>query len=423
MAQYKVPQDVEADDKLLGPFSFRQFIYLLIAAALIAVAVLLFRVFPLLVILPLPFVLFLLALALPLKKDQPMETYLSAVISYYMKPHNRIWEPGEPESTIVITAPKKTDEIHLKDLNQDEAMHRLSFLADIVDTEGYAIKGGSTNGIREDVIAEANATKDIFETQYAAFSQQNFQQTVDTHHAELVNQMRDAIAKNSAQVSQNTTISHTISTGPTPPKVDYNDVIAAAEPAAPVTPVTPLPQYPQPTPVAQTAPNLSPPNFVTNAMQAAPVAVGVATATPTTGPTLESIQAELNNLPPLPGTTPDPSTGASLTTEQNTNPLAEESVSANDNIIKPDLPLPDDVVEQIAEEEKPSTEYIPADVAARLGKDDEEDTGRVDQTSQTTPSQDIIDLANNSDFSIETIAQQAKRINDKQDNEVYVSLH
>ena len=27
MAVYKVPQDVEADDKLIGPFSFRQFIY------------------------------------------------------------------------------------------------------------------------------------------------------------------------------------------------------------------------------------------------------------------------------------------------------------------------------------------------------------------------------------------------------------
>lgn len=30
MASYKVPQDVEADDKLIGPFSFRQFIYLVI---------------------------------------------------------------------------------------------------------------------------------------------------------------------------------------------------------------------------------------------------------------------------------------------------------------------------------------------------------------------------------------------------------
>ena len=143
MAQYKVPQDVEADDKLIGPFSFRQFVYLLVAAGLVALCIPLFNIFPLLIILPAPFILFLLALSLPLKKDQPMETYLSAVLSYYMKPHNRLWEPGEPESIIVITAPKKTDEVHLKDIDQDEAMHRLSFLADIVDTEGYAIKGAS----------------------------------------------------------------------------------------------------------------------------------------------------------------------------------------------------------------------------------------------------------------------------------------
>lgn len=39
MASYKVPQDVEADDKLIGPFSFRQFIYLGIAALGIAIGI------------------------------------------------------------------------------------------------------------------------------------------------------------------------------------------------------------------------------------------------------------------------------------------------------------------------------------------------------------------------------------------------
>ena len=78
MAQYKVPQDVEADDKLIGPFSFRQFVYLLVAAGLIALMVGLFQLFPLLAIIPIPFILLFGALALPLKKDQPMETYLAA---------------------------------------------------------------------------------------------------------------------------------------------------------------------------------------------------------------------------------------------------------------------------------------------------------------------------------------------------------
>ena len=60
MAQYKVPQDVEAEDKLLGPFTFRQFIYLLIAFALAGVAFLLFKIFPVLVIIPVPFIIFLM---------------------------------------------------------------------------------------------------------------------------------------------------------------------------------------------------------------------------------------------------------------------------------------------------------------------------------------------------------------------------
>ena len=163
MAQYKVPQDVEADDKLIGPFSFRQFVYLLIVGGLVALAVGLFQLFPLLAVIPIPFALFFLALALPLKKDQPMETYLAAIVSYYLKPHTRLWTPGQRESTILITAPKIVEEVRTRNLSSEEATHRLSFLADIVDTEGYAIKGAGNNSMREDLIAEANATTDMFE--------------------------------------------------------------------------------------------------------------------------------------------------------------------------------------------------------------------------------------------------------------------
>ena len=72
MATYKVPQDVEADDKLLGPFSFRQFVYLIIVAASIGIAWILAQIFIGLIIIPMPFIIFFGALALPLKKDQPM---------------------------------------------------------------------------------------------------------------------------------------------------------------------------------------------------------------------------------------------------------------------------------------------------------------------------------------------------------------
>ena len=86
MATYKVPQDVEADDKLIGPFSFRQFIYLIIVAMAGALAWGLAQLFIGLAIIPLPVIVFFGALALPLRKDQPMEIYMAAIVSFYLKP-------------------------------------------------------------------------------------------------------------------------------------------------------------------------------------------------------------------------------------------------------------------------------------------------------------------------------------------------
>lgn len=194
MAQYKVPQDVEADDKLLGPFSFRQFVYLLIAGVLIALAVGLFQIFPLLAIIPLPPVLLFAALALPLKKDQPMETYLAAVASYYLKPRNRVWTPGQRESTIRITAPKIVDTSRTRDISGEEATHRLSFLADIVDTEGYAIKG-ITGRVNEEIVAEANQA-DMFETGGFDNLTNTITKDENTRHAAVIEGMKKEIEKN-----------------------------------------------------------------------------------------------------------------------------------------------------------------------------------------------------------------------------------
>ena len=193
MAQYKVPQDVEADDKLLGPFSFRQFVYLLIAGGGIALAVGLFQIFPFLAIIPVPIVLLMLVLALPIKKDQPMETYLVALITYYLKPKNRLWVPGQRESTIRITAPKIVEEKRTRDLSEEEATHRLSFLANIVDTEGYAIKGAAANPMRDDLIAEANATNDMFETSHFDQLEGVIMRDENARFGEVVKEMQDTI--------------------------------------------------------------------------------------------------------------------------------------------------------------------------------------------------------------------------------------
>ncbi|MBQ9180814.1 PrgI family protein [Candidatus Saccharibacteria bacterium] len=203
MAQYKVPQDVEAEDKLLGPFTFRQFVYLLVAGGLVALAVGLFQLFPLLAIIPvLPAFLFLI-LALPLKKDQPMETYLAALVSYYIKPRTRKWTPGQRESTILITAPKIVEEVRKRDISEEEATHRLSFLADIVDTGGYAIKGAVNNSMREDLLAEANATVDMFDQYSSPNLNQAVAQDAEERRAAAIRGMREVLAQNETALMSN----------------------------------------------------------------------------------------------------------------------------------------------------------------------------------------------------------------------------
>ena len=353
MAQYKVPQDVEADDKLLGPFSFRQFVYLLIAAGLGAMAVGLFQLFPLLAILPILPAVFFLALALPLKKDQPMETYLAAVISYYLKPHSRWWMPGQRETTILITAPKKVDENRTRDISGEEATHRLSFLADIVDTGGYAIKGMGSSPIREDLMAEANATPDMFETYQSQVLNRVIDQDKMSRHETAVREMKEAIKRN--------------------------------------TDAGKIPDEPEPEPVKkETTPEQKEP---TNK-----------------GPEEERMLYE----PILRPASKDDKKKLRDSINYNLRDSAvlkpDIDIDSTDVVVRPQL----NIDKGLNEEEK-SEEEMSGD---RSESENEE-------KSSTKPVNDsIMELANNKDFSVATIAKEANRINRKEKGEeVFISLH
>lgn len=213
MATYKVPQDVEAEDRLLGPFTFRQFVYLLIAAIAGALAAALFQIFPLLAILPLPVVIFFLILALPLKKDQPMETYLAAIVSFYMKPNKRFWRPGQGETTIQITAPKIVEKSRTRDISEEEASHRLSFLSNLVDSEGYAIRGNHNGNFTENFIADTEDVNDFMDDSQNQNLINLMQKEKVARHAEIINQMKAAINNTENAIGPATISSHQATLG------------------------------------------------------------------------------------------------------------------------------------------------------------------------------------------------------------------
>ena len=168
MAVYKVPQDVEADDKLIGPFSFRQFIYLIVVAISGAGSWGLSTIFIPLAIVPLPFIVFFAVLALPLRKDQPMETYLSAVVSFYfLKSRKRFWQPDGIDSFVTIIPPKDADKILTKQFSEQEATKRLGYLAELVDTHGWSVRGAGVpvpdTSVSSDLYYETQQTPDIMD--------------------------------------------------------------------------------------------------------------------------------------------------------------------------------------------------------------------------------------------------------------------
>lgn len=162
MSVYKVPQNVEAEDKLLGPFSFRQFIFLIIAVVSLGAAYILARILLPLGLIPVPIALFFGALALPLRKDQPMEVYLAAVISFMLKPKKRLWQPDGIEYLVEVTAPKTEETTYGNGYNQEEVQRRLSYLANLVDSRGWAIRGinNPNSSMQADLYNEAQAAFD-----------------------------------------------------------------------------------------------------------------------------------------------------------------------------------------------------------------------------------------------------------------------
>lgn len=236
MAQYKVPQDVEADDKLLGPFSFRQFIYLLIAGGMVALAVALFQLFPLLAVIPVPVIFFFSILALPLKKDQPMETYLAALLSFYLKPRKRFWVSGQREFTINITAPKLVERPSVRDLSPSEASHRLSFLADVIDSEGQSVLKTNTTPMRDEFAAEANNIVDIFDNKETVDLDKKIVQETASRHQKVVQQLQATIRQQDSRRAQ--TAAPSIQKHSFGQTVAAETTVARPQPVAPAVPTT-----------------------------------------------------------------------------------------------------------------------------------------------------------------------------------------
>ncbi|MGH7234583.1 MAG: PrgI family protein, partial [Candidatus Saccharimonadales bacterium] len=141
---YKLIQDIEAEDHILGPLTLRQFIYGLIAGFLYYICfILITKHIAFLLLVFLPVALFLSFLAFPFKRDQPTEVWALAKLHFILKPKRRIWSQSGIKELVTITAPKKVDQHVTNHLSATEIQNRLQTLALTIDTRGWATKNVS----------------------------------------------------------------------------------------------------------------------------------------------------------------------------------------------------------------------------------------------------------------------------------------
>ncbi len=138
MGQYKVPQDVQREDRIFGPFTLKQFLFL-IGGAMIGYMT--YSIFSKLGAGSFSLLMGLLFFApiasFSVVKIQGMELsdYLTALIIYLAKPRKRVWAKDISLPDISYT-PKK-EETEVQNINPQEVKSRLEQLAQVLDSRGW----------------------------------------------------------------------------------------------------------------------------------------------------------------------------------------------------------------------------------------------------------------------------------------------
>jgi hypothetical protein len=102
--QYQVPQFIDTEDKVVGPFSLRQFAYVGVAALISAIAYFFLQTW-LFAIIALVLVGGSLALSFVKVNGRPLVKVATAAFYYYWKPQMYVWKAEHPMATTLQRAP------------------------------------------------------------------------------------------------------------------------------------------------------------------------------------------------------------------------------------------------------------------------------------------------------------------------------
>jgi hypothetical protein len=132
--RFQVPQFIDIEDKIFGPLTIKQFIYLAGGAGL---AFVLFRFLPLIIFLPLAVVIigFSLGMAFYKINDKPLIYIIQSAIGYFFSSKLYLWKKNNkiPEKAKVLNTTAEQTPIYVPKLSQSK-LHDLTWSLDIKES-------------------------------------------------------------------------------------------------------------------------------------------------------------------------------------------------------------------------------------------------------------------------------------------------
>lgn len=165
-ASYKIPQNVDLEDKIFGPFTLKQFLYLLGGGLATFITFNMFwQAAPAAFYVSALFIwVITIAFVFVRPNDQPFSKFIFAYIWFTSKPQRRVWKrlPTLAGMTMGDETLQKAEPADLTP-SGDEVRSRLQRLAHIVDTRGWSDVEGDEPDIAARVTGgESKARLNIF---------------------------------------------------------------------------------------------------------------------------------------------------------------------------------------------------------------------------------------------------------------------
>lgn len=195
MGQYKVPQNVEAEDHILGPLTFKQFIYMMIGAGWAILCFAIFKSVPIVMIVigaP-PTILFLL-LAFFRRDGQDFEHLLVAIVGFFSATHYRLWVKEPLAETFHITPTKRAAEISQR--NPAQVISELEKLATLIDSRGWNIPVNTDTG------SHLTMPNTAHEDRLVAPAPPVANQPLQTPHTDMLDMQNSPMAQNLSALLQ-----------------------------------------------------------------------------------------------------------------------------------------------------------------------------------------------------------------------------